>query len=60
MKIKFFWLEVVKLSLKLNQCDLDKNYLTMSEKVEILHFKYNSGDVNLIEEMLEEFADLHL
>ena len=37
-----------------------KNYLTMSEKVEILHFKYNFGDVNPIEEMLEEFADLHL
>ena len=31
--------------------------LTMDEKVEILLFEDNPGDADLIEEMLEEFAD---
>jgi hypothetical protein len=50
----------VKLPLKLNQHDFDKKLFNYDEKVEILHFKDNPGDVNLIEEMFEEFADLHL
>jgi hypothetical protein len=29
----------------------------MDERIEILLFEDNSGDVSLIEEMLEEFAD---
>ena len=29
----------------------------MDEKIEILLFEDNPGDANLIEEMLEEFAD---